>query len=409
MQSFNRSILARLTAHYALLQAALNAVYLAVVSFASVFLRYRGMNDFQIGILLAIGTMLSILLQPLLGTLADRMKHIRLGLVVGWFHVAMTPLAVLLIAVTDQLPVIAVAYVLLRCLITVTDPFENSMAMETVNRGYPINFGLAKSFGSVGYSSASFLLGKAVAEWSASAIMPAVILLSLLAAVISMCFRIPGTRQAAAETSKKEDETLGLLEFLRRGPRFALFIVSIALVYYCQEVRANYMYQIVAHIGGTPEQFGTLTAFTSLIEMPAMMFFSFLLKHFRVRSMVLFSGCCMILRTLVIWWAPNLTWMYIGGAMQVVSFGLFWPAAIYYVNEIIGEANRNKGQTFLSAGMCVSTVLSTLIGGGMLSAAEGNPHTMLLSGAAISAAGMIIMIAATSGKDSVIRAKEEAQ
>ena len=71
MQSFHRKTLARLTAHYALLQATLNAVYLAIVSFASVFLRYRGMNDFQIGILLAVGTMLSILLQPLLGTLAD--------------------------------------------------------------------------------------------------------------------------------------------------------------------------------------------------------------------------------------------------------------------------------------------------------------------------------------------------
>lgn len=401
--------LARLTAHYALLQALLNAVYLAIVSFASVFLRYRGMNDLQIGVLLAVGTMLSILLQPLLGNLADKMKHIRLGLVVGWFHIAMTPLAVVLIVVTDQLTVIAAAYVLLRCLITVTDPFENSMAMEAINKGYPINFGLAKSFGSVGYSSASFLLGKAVAGWSEAAIMPAVILLSLLAATVSMSLRIPGERQSTDESPKKQEtETLGLLAFLRCSPRFALFIVGVTLVYYCQEVRANYMYQIVAHIGGKPEQFGTLTAFTSLIEMPAMMFFSLLLKRFRVRSMVVFSGFCMILRTLVIWWAPNLMWMYVGAAMQVVSFGLFAPASIYYVNEIIGEANRNKGQTFLSAGLCASTVLSTLIGGGMLSAAQGDPRTMLLSGAVISAVGMILMTAVSAEKGSMIRPKEVA-
>ena len=87
--------------------------------------------------------------------------------------------------------------------------------------------------------------------------------------------------------------------------------------------------------------------------------------------------------------------------------GLFWPAAIYYVNETIGEANRNKGQTFLSAGMCVSTVLSTLIGGSMLSSAGGDPYGMLLSGAAISAVGMIFLTMASAGKGNTIRQKEE--
>lgn len=393
MASVQKNTIRRLTAHYSLIQIMLNAIYLAIVGFSSVFLRYRGMNDMQIGLLLALGTILSILTQPMLGSLADKMKHIRLGLITGVFHIAMVPLALFLILFTDNLALIAIAFTLLRYLISASDPFENSMAMELVNHGYPVNFGLARGIGSSGYSAASFLMGKAVAGWGEEVIMPCVIALSLITTVILVTFRVPRGAAASGETESaaQADQTLGLLAFMRKNLRFCAFILGIALLYYCHDVRANYMYQIIVSIGGTAEQYGTITAFTALVEMPAMLFFSQLLKRFKARTLLLFSAVCMVLRALVIAYAPNLLWMYVGAAMQVLSYGLFTPASVYYVNEVVGEANRNKGQTFLSSGLCISTVLSSLIGGGMLNAAGGNPRGMLLFGVALSSVGVVVL------------------
>ena len=87
----------------------------------------------------------------------------------------------------------------------------------------------------------------------------------------------------------------------------------------------------------------------------------------------------------------SLPWLYAAAIIQILSYALFTPSCMYYVNELIGEANRNKGQTFLSMGMCVSAVAGTLVGGAMLNAAGGNPRDMLLLGAAIAAVGVIIL------------------
>ena len=398
MSSPDKKVLKRLTAHYSLIHVMLNAIYLAIVGFSSVFLRYRGMNDMQIGILLAMGTVLSIITQPVLGSLADKMKNLRLSTVTAVFHIAMIPLAVFLMAFSKHVVPVAIAFMLLRYLISASDPFETSMAMEMVNHGYPVNFGLARGIGSAGYAVSSFLMGKAVAGWGEEVIMPCVIVLSLITTVILFTFRLPAGAKALSETEKKqqEKETLGLFDFMRKNLRFCIFILGVALLFYCHEVRADYMYQIMLNIGCTAEQYGTITAYTATVEMPAMLCFSLLLKRFRARTLMLFSAVCLVLRTLVICYAPNLLWMYLGATMQVVSYGLFVPSSVYYVNELVGEANRNKGQTFLSMGMSISAVLATLIGGTMLNAAGGDPHNMLLCGAIISAVGAVAMFCTAS-------------
>jgi PPP family 3-phenylpropionic acid transporter len=151
------------------------------------------------------------------------------------------------------------------------------------------------------------------------------------------------------------------------------------------------MYQIVEGIGGTADDFGSITAFTSMIEIPALVCFSRLQKRFSVRSLLLFSAVFLIVRVLVICYAPNIAWLYVAGALQILSYGLFAPATVYYVNDIVGEANRNKGQTLLSTAFCISAVLGSLIGGNMLSAAGGDPHDMLIVGALVSAVGAAIL------------------
>jgi len=53
-------------------------------------------------------------------------------------------------------------------------------------------------------------------------------------------------------------------------------------------------------------------------------------------------------------------WIYVSQSMQMISYALFVPASVYYVNEMIGENNRNKGQTFLGMGTSVSSICAAI-------------------------------------------------
>ena len=172
--------------------------------------------------------------------------------------------------------------------------------------------------------------------------MPCVLVMALAAAALMMAFRVPdGAPPAVPQQRKEEQETLDLLPFVRKNARFCIFILSLALIYYAQELRANYMYQIVLSIGGTAEEFGAATAFAALIEIPALVFFTRLMKRFKVRTLLIFSSLCLIVRTAVVCFGPTMEWIYLGSALQILSYGLFSPASIYYVNEVICENNRN--------------------------------------------------------------------
>lgn len=376
----------RTTAHYALIQVLANAACVGVFGFSSVYLRAQGLNDSQIGIILALGTVINVAAQPVMGSLADRTRKLSLNRLIAIFYLIMFAAAGALMPSALPVWLVAGLFVVLNFSVSISETFANSLAMEQVNRGVNLNFGLARGMGSVGYALGSLGLGRLVALNGERMVMPFVIVLSLM----SIAALLPFGR-GTVMTEKKDPKTLKLGVFVRENKRFCLFVVGVALMYYCYCVRGSYMYQIVLAIGGDVEQFGSITAFTAFVELPAMAAYPLLSKKFKTRTIVLFAAVCFVIRTLIICFAQNMLWIYVSQSMQMVSYALFIPASVYYVNEMIGETNRNKGQTFLGMGQSLSSICASLCGGWMLTAAGGDPQTMLLTAAIISSAGVVLL------------------
>lgn len=385
----------KITAHYALIQLLFNSACVAIYGFSSVYLKAQGLGDAHIGLVMALGTGINVVAQPVMGSLADRTRRLSLNRLIALFY--LLALAVAAVLLPGGLPVMVVAglFVLLSFTMSISETFTNSLAMEQVNHGIQLNFGLARGIGSVGYAVASLALGKIVAAYSESTVMPFVILFC----VLSILALLPFGRGLKRSTAQ-EKQSLNLLAFIRENRRFCLFVLGVALMYYCYCARATYMYQIVLAVGGDVEQFGRISAFTAFVELPAMAAYPLLSKKFKTRPIVLFAAVCFIIRTLVICFARNMAWIYVSQAMQMVSYALFIPASVYYVNELIGETNRNKGQTFLGMGQSMSSICASLLGGAMLSAAGGDPQKMLLTAAIISTVGVVILFAVRPEKES---------
>ena len=385
----SKTLSRRMTAHYALIQVLFNAACVAIFGFSSVYLRAQGLNDSQIGIVLALGTALNIAAQPVMGSLADRTRKLSLSRLIALFYLLVLAASAMLLP--GFLPVWAVAglFVVLNFGVCISETFTNSLAMEQVNRGINLNFGLARGMGSVGYAAASLMLGRLAARHGEGVIMPYVMIFCLM----SILALLPFGRGVKKSDAAEEGKSLNLIGFIHENKRFCLFVLGVALMYYCYSVRASYMYQIVLAIGGDVEQFGSISAFTAFIELPAMAAYPLLSKKFKTRTLVLFAAVCFVVRTLIICFAQSMAWIYLSQSMQMVSYALFVPASVYYVNEMIGESNRNKGQTFLGMGQSVSSIAASLLGGAMLTAAGGDPRRMLLTAAIISTIGVAVLFA----------------
>ena len=97
-------------------------------------------------------------------------------------------------------------------------------------------------------------------------------------------------------------------------------------------------------------------------------------------------------KMLACWLAPNVAVLYAAQFLQVIAFGLYIPASVQYINEIVAPADRVKGQALVTSTTTLSAIAASLLSGVMLDKL-GASATMLVS-AAVSAVGALIVIPA---------------
>ena len=147
-----------LTGRYCLLQGSYYGVNCAVIGYASVFLLERGMSPAGIGALIAAGNVLSAVLQPMAAGIADRSGRVTLKQMIRLAAAAGAILS-LLVGVFGSLKLIAPLYMALAMIANLEMPLVNAVSVYFSNRGYRINFGLARGIGSLTYAAFSYGLG----------------------------------------------------------------------------------------------------------------------------------------------------------------------------------------------------------------------------------------------------------
>ena len=73
----------KMTFQYCILQGAYWASFCIIYSFATVFLLDRGFSNSQIGVIIAAGNILGVVLQPVFASIVDRSKTITLHKLTG--------------------------------------------------------------------------------------------------------------------------------------------------------------------------------------------------------------------------------------------------------------------------------------------------------------------------------------
>jgi PPP family 3-phenylpropionic acid transporter len=84
-------------------------------------------------------------------------------------------------------------------------------------------------------------------------------------------------------------------------------------------------------------------------------------------------------------------WIYLAQCLQFFGYAFFTPASVYYVNQVVKDADKVKGQTFMGMAFGISNLIGNFSGGLMLDA-SGSVTFMLTVGTVISIVGLIALL-----------------
>ena len=380
----------KLMIQYCILQGSYWASFCVIYAFATVFLLSRGFESSMIGVIIAVGNILGVVLQPMVASIADRSEKISLHKLTAMLSIIMILLLVLLYFVPNGLLAVAVLFLLTDTFLQVIQPLINSVSVYYVNQGVSVDFGSARGIGSLSYAAASYILGIVVEKFGTRSILMAGILVAMVLLVTVLSMPVLSS-SAASRLGEKEPEQndAGLIVFAGRYKNFMLTLAGITLLFTFHNMNNAYLIKVIENVGGTSADMGRMLSIAAVTELPVMFLFSRISKHFKSSTLLMVSSAFFAIRAAGFMLAGNVMTMYLAAMLQIGSFALYIPSSVYYVNETMLDQDKFKGQAVMTATNTLGGVFGSLFGGFLIdNAGVGAMNTVCF---AMAAAGAVLV------------------
>lgn len=376
--------------------------YGVVSSFASVFLLAKGFSNWNIGVTLAVANVLAVILQPVVADVADRAKKLSVIGISEILTVMMMVVTVGMFAFRSSMIALSLVFILLIAWHTVLQPLFNSLTFILEETGVHINFGIARSMGSLAYAALVAVLGTIVEKYGVMSlpVTGEIILVMLLISLVltkrsydkgKARVDAKGTASVVAKAEEPvEEESIDLVQFIKRNKFFFLVNIGVIGLYFSNSVLNNYMMQIVDVVGGTSEDMGRILSVMAFCEIPTMVCFDWLRKKFTCQFMLKVASIGFAVKIALCWLANSVTMIFMAQFVQLISFALFLPAMVHFIDEIMSKGEAVKGQALFTTMITITTVISSLAGGAILDLSGAKMLTFIATVATVLGAAVIV-------------------
>ena len=124
-------------------------------------------------------------------------------------------------------------------------------------------------------------------------------------------------------------------------------------------------------------------------EIPTMFCFDALRRRFSCQLMLKAAAAGFTVKIALCWAAQSVAMIFAAHLFQLVSFALFLPAMVHFIDEIMSRGEAVKGQALFTTMITVTTVFSSLVGGVILDLSGAKMLT--LTATLVTAVGAVII------------------
>ena len=372
------------TIKYSFVNSGYWMTFCAVYGYANYYMLNKGFLSNQIGIVIAVGNLIAFFVQPTLATFADNTKKYKLNQIIIFLSLIILVLALLLLIQPNNNLMTAIIFALFITLLFALQPLINSISGRFETNNIEINFGIARSMGSLSYAIISYLLGYLITIFDNKVVIVSIIIVCLIMIISTLILKIPDSH---IDNSGIRGS---YFDFFKKYPRFIFIFFGVACLFYFHTFANVFMLQIVLSLGGTAKDLGFIIAIAAAVEIPTMFFFSKLLKRFTVTNLFTISALFFTIKSFALYLSPSITVIIFQQILQMFAFALYIPSAVIYTNITIDPEDTIKGQALLTTANTLGATSCSLISGYLLNVISVSNTTLI--GAFISLVGTVLIV-----------------
>ncbi len=379
----------RVNGLYILVQAAYWSMFAAFAGYQTALLLGRGFSSGDAGLFAAVRCLAGIFAQPLLGGWADRHPDVPLKRILSVCLWAALGVNVVFYCARPGFWGTACVFAALGVLELNAYPLLDSLAVQFINAGVDVNYSLGRGLGSFAYAAACVGMGRQAAAFGVETVLLTHgALLVLLIAVIAA---YPAFPRSALPPAPETERPHSVRHILRCDRSFALMLLAVFFSLTAVMPIVSFMISIVTDRGGNETHLGLALFLMAASELPAAALFPRLWRRLGSRGTLALSTVFMAVKPLLFLLAPSLGWVLAVQPIQMLGYGLFTPASVYYANESVPPVDRVRGQAVM---MMASNGLGGMAGNLLAGYAIdlGGVNAMLVLCAACGAAGAALAL-----------------
>ncbi len=355
-----KSLRKNCTLSYALMQAATWSFYAIILAFSSNVLYELDFSDSAISLFLGICTALSVVVQVVSAELLNKIRKLGVHTVMALFGIIMLLCAALLLMPPSNGLGIIFCFGTVCMLLQTLPSLTNAIGMDTIRRGASTNYSFARGMGSLGYSVTALLTGALVRQSGVGSVHLLTIAASVLLIVSALWYHNTTKALRPADVKEIQESTA---PFFATYPRFGIFLIGMAFLCISHGLLCNFMFQIMLSRNGAAMEQGIATSLSSLVELPIMFGFTWMLKKQRCDNWVKIAGFSMALKPLLILLSGSPFGIYLAQATQSIGYGLWVIASVNYAERVVSAGESIRAQSYHGATTTASTVVAVSVGG----------------------------------------------
>ena len=378
----------KMSLKYILMQSSFWFAYCGIYAFANSYLTERGFEPSGIGNILAIASLFSVFAQPFIARLIEKYEKItvRNSLMLSMFIIMLTTL--IMPFITSKL-ILTLVYIVLVTSLLNAQTYMYTFIFEYINKGYNINFGLARGLGSVSFATASFFLG-AIGSKIGFGFMP------IMAAIISIIVIITiftfDKIQDSVEVIEAENVDRNIKYFFNKYRQFCYIMIGLALVLMTHTLINSFALNILTGMSKGSREVGIGFMIAAGVELPIMYSMIYLNKklgYVKLFRIFVITFVVKIFITLIAYMNSNIYLFYFAQFTQITGYAIYLPAAVYYTNDIMEPEDRVKGQAYVGVSSMVGAIIGSITGGYIIE--QYSVGAMLIYGIIMGIIGLLIV------------------
>ncbi|CAA6603067.1 Major facilitator superfamily permease [Rhodospirillaceae bacterium LM-1] len=328
----------RLAAHYAGLFAPVGVM----LPFWPVFLSGRGLSEWQIGVLLAVGSISKVAVNPVIGSWVDRLGKRRTAMIGLAFA---TFFAFAAFWVTHGFFPLLILSAIASGLFTAQMPLAENLSLHMAQT-HQFDYGRVRLWGSLAFILAALLGGWYLSGRSSEVVLPVSLAFLLLMALITL-----GLPEMQIEKRKDAPQSAVGMMTLLQDRRFLLFIATASALQTSHMVYYGFstLHWRQAGIGETT--IGVLWSLGVLAEILLFSQGNKVLNRLGPAGLMILAGAGGLVRWTVLGFTTWIPALYGAQALHALTFGAFHLGCMHYLSRNIPLSLSGRAQGLYSSGV----------------------------------------------------------